>query len=116
MLSAAALAAVVVAASAVAQEPEKAPEVPERSDILPRLSFSPPFESFDADGKRKAAEFMHGGVAEVRKNYIRLTSDRAVRTGRGRERAAPRGGGTVAQGALANLADQAIRLRSRAFP
>lgn len=43
------------------------------------LSFKPLFETFDADGVRVLSDWNYGGVTDVKKNYIRLTPDRAVR-------------------------------------
>jgi len=76
-------AAILVAAGAVAcaaAEPgERAAEVAIRNDVLAGLSFTPAFENFDSEGGRVVDGFLHGGSTEVKKNYIRLTPDRAVR-------------------------------------
>lgn len=66
--------------SALGEAGEKADDVPVRSDIIEGLSFAPPFDAFDAEGSRVVGDFMHGGSADVKKNYVRLTPDRAVRS------------------------------------
>ncbi len=50
-----------------------------QKDILSAVSFRPPFNSFDADGKRLVPGFEVGGNVDMNENFLRLTPDRAVR-------------------------------------
>jgi hypothetical protein len=51
---------------------------PAEAEALPELSFQGPFEAFNAEGDRILETYMHGGSADIKKNYVRLTPDRAV--------------------------------------
>ncbi len=75
------LAITACAAPGPASKGERAAEVAVRTDVVPALTFSPPFETFDSEGARTAGDFMHGGAADIKKNYARLTPDRGVSAG-----------------------------------
>ncbi|CAI5736330.1 unnamed protein product [Hyaloperonospora brassicae] len=52
------------------------------ASLLPALTFEQPFEVVNADGKREIADtFVYGGATEVKKNFIRLTTDRQSKRG-----------------------------------
>ncbi|ETV65723.1 hypothetical protein H257_17609 [Aphanomyces astaci] len=52
------------------------------ADKLEVLSFDGPYDSIDANGQRFInGTWIHGGSAEVKKNFIRLTSDRQDKKG-----------------------------------
>lgn len=48
-------------------------------EIVDDNSFSPPYDNYDAAGKRVVPQWEYGGSAFVNSNFIRLTPDRAVR-------------------------------------
>uniref|UniRef100_A0AAV1T1G7 L-type lectin-like domain-containing protein n=1 Tax=Peronospora matthiolae TaxID=2874970 RepID=A0AAV1T1G7_9STRA len=49
---------------------------------LPSLTFKPPYEVVDSDGKRQISDgFVYGGATDVKKNFIRLTTDRQSKRG-----------------------------------
>lgn len=47
--------------------------------LVKDLSFEGPFEAFDVGGTRNVHGYRHGGNAEVKKNFVRLTAAREVR-------------------------------------
>jgi hypothetical protein len=48
-------------------------------DLVSEFGFVPPNDNFDSDGSRTIPSWAYGGDASVMQNYVRLTSDRAVR-------------------------------------
>ncbi len=46
--------------------------------LVKELSFAAPFEVFDVGGTRNVHGYRHGGHADVKKNFVRLTSSREV--------------------------------------
>jgi hypothetical protein len=47
-------------------------------DLIPEVSFTAPFEDFDINGIRNVPGYRSGGHADVKKNFVRLTSSRQV--------------------------------------
>jgi len=47
--------------------------------LIKEVSFEAPFESFDVSGTRNVPGYRHGGNADIKKNFVRLTAAREVR-------------------------------------
>jgi mannose-binding lectin 2 len=53
-----------------------------QGDLIENFAFKPPFEKIDKDGKRLINDtWSYGGNTEVKKNFIRLTTDRQNKKG-----------------------------------
>jgi mannose-binding lectin 2 len=50
-------------------------------DLIPALSFGPPYSALKVDGTRTLENWQHGGDANVHKSFVRLTSDRQSKQG-----------------------------------
>ena len=71
------LAAAVLAAACCLSQEARAQANDEL--LIKELSFEGPFEVFDVGGTRNVHGYRHGGNAEVKKNFVRLTAAREVR-------------------------------------